>query len=201
MTLTVEPDQQIVVPCLRSAIRHAVPNVVHGKVVPTLMFLVLLEFVGTVVALLAALGWSLGLVALRRRADRRVPGLVVVGVVTLTGRTVAALLTGSMIVYFAQPTITTVAHPLMERFFVRLSLLWSATSILNAGVTVWMLLSRSTTTFVVVKSVLGPITAVVTIGIMLWWLRRQVARTDVTVVWSGRAPACHRVESVVPAAD
>jgi hypothetical protein len=209
------------VPCLRTAIRHAVPNVVHGKVIPLVLFLGALRLVGTVPALLAALAWSVGLVVVRRRRGRVVPGLVLLGVVTLTARTVAALTTGSMFVYFLQPTITTVfvgvaflvsvplgvplarrladdllpfddetrSHPLVERFFVRLSLFWALTSLVNAGITVWLLLTQTTTTFVLVKSVLGPATGVVTVSVVLAWFRIVVMRSGTPVVWSRRPMA------------
>ena len=213
ITLAVRP---IVIPCLRTAVRHAVPNVVHGKLVPLVVFLVALRYVGTVPALLAALAWSAGLVVVRRRRGQVVPGLVVLGVATLTARTVAAVATGSMVVYFVQPTITTafvgcaflasvllgnplaqrlardflpfdddtVAHPLVEQFFVRLSLLWAFTSLVNAAVTLWLLLTQSTTTFVLVKSLLGPTTAMVTVATMLIWLRSRIARAGVPVRWA-----------------
>ncbi|MGA1051790.1 MAG: hypothetical protein ACO307_05610 [Ilumatobacteraceae bacterium] len=78
----------------------------------------------------------------------------------------------------------TVAHPLVEQFFVRLSLLWAFTSLVNAAVTLWLLLTQSTTTFVLVKSLLGPTTAMVTVATMLIWLRSRIARAGVPVRWA-----------------
>ena len=124
-----------------------------------------------------------------------------------------------MVVYFLQPTITTVfvgvafmvsvpmgsplaqklaydllpfddstkAHPQVRQFFVRLSLIWAATSLVNASITIWLLLTQSTTTFVVVKSFLGPSTAAVTIGIAFIWFRFTIARTGTRLVWARHA--------------
>ena len=80
----------------------------------------------------------------------------------------------------------TKTHPVVSRFFVRLSLFWAATSMVNFAITMWLLLNVSTTTFVLVKSVLGPATAIVTVGTMLVWLRWDVRRSGTTIVWTRR---------------
>jgi hypothetical protein len=206
----------VVIPNVRAVLRHALPNVIEGKLVPLVLFVGFLEIVGTVWALLVALGWSLGAIAYRTWRGQRVPGLIVIGAVALSARTIAALLTGSMVVYFLQPTVSTVlmglaflvsvplgtplarklaydflpfdddtkAHPLVQQFFVRLSLCWAFTSMVNASITLWLLLTQSITTFVLVKSVLGPATATVTIGAMLLWFRVTLTRHGSRLVWS-----------------
>lgn len=83
----------------------------------------------------------------------------------------------------------TIRHPVLRTFFVRLSLLWFVTSMLNAAITVWLMVTQSTTTFMLVKSMLGPLTAVVTVGAMLIWLRVELWRTGTSVVWARRQPA------------
>lgn len=212
-------QHHIVIPNLRDALRHAIPNVVEGKLVPVVIFIGLLELTGDTWALLAALGWSLASIGVRLSTGRRVPGLVVLSAVALAARTIAALATGSMIVYFLQPTVTTVlvgfafvgsvplgkplalklacdvlpfddettSHPLVRRFFVRLSLLWAVTSLINATITIWLLLTQSTTTFVLVKSFLGPATATVTIGVGMIWLYFNLRGSGTRLVWA--APA------------
>ena len=206
----------VVIPSPRAVARHALPNVIEGKLIPLLLFIVFLEVVGTAWALVVALVWSLGAITCRLAFGCRVPGLVVLSATTLAARTAAALATGSMVVYFLQPTITTFvvgaaflvsvplgaplarklaydllpfdddtkAHPLVERFFVRLSLFWACTSLVNASITVWLLLTQSTTTFVVVKSVLGPITGAVTIGSMLAWFWLSLRRSGTRIEWA-----------------
>jgi hypothetical protein len=209
----------VVIPNVRAVLRHALPNIVEGKLVPLLLFVGFLEIVGTVWALLVALVWSLGAIAYRTAKGQRVPGLIVISAVALSARTIAALLTGSMVVYFLQPTVTTVimglaflvsvplgnplarklaydflpfdqdtkSHPLVQRFFVRLSLFWAFTSMINASITIWLLLTQSTTTFVLVKSVLGPITSAVTIGAMLLWFQLTLSRHGSRIVWASPA--------------
>jgi hypothetical protein len=212
----------IIVPDIRTAVRHALPNVVEGKVVPVLLFVGFLEMLGTRWALLVALTWSLTTIGYRTITGRRVPGLIVLSTATLIAKTIVALVTGSMVAYFLQPTLTTIlvgavflvsipfgrplaqriacdvlpfdddtkAHPQMRQFFVRLSLLWSLTSMLNATVTIWLLFTQSTTTFVLVKAVLGPMTGVLTVGTVFLWFRWKLARTGTQVIWAPRhAPA------------
>jgi hypothetical protein len=208
----------LVIPDLRAAVRHAAPNVVEAKLVPFVLFVALLEFAGTRLALLGALAWTLAALAFRAATRRPVPGLVLLAAVTLAARTIAAIVTGSMSVYFLPPTITTVfvglaflvsvplgtplaqrlatdilpfdeatiGHPVLRSFFVRLSLLWACTSMVNAAITIWLMMSQSTTTFVVAKSMLGPLTAVATIGTMLIWLRVEVGRTGTPIIWARR---------------
>jgi hypothetical protein len=211
-------QHHIVIPNFRDAIRHAVPNIVEGKLVPVVIFIGLLELTADTWALLAALGWSLASIGFRLATGRRVPGLVVLSAVALVARTIAALATGSMVIYFLQPTVTTFLvavafmasvpmgkplalklacdvlpfddettdHPLVRRFFVRLSVLWAITSLANASITIWLLLTQSTTTFVLVKSVLGPATGTVTIGLGLIWLHLSLRSSGTRLV---RAPS------------
>ena len=212
----------IVIPNLRSMLRHAVPNIVEGKVVPLVLFVAFLEVLGMVWALLVALSWSVGAIVVRTVTGRRVPGLVVLSATTLAARTVAALATGSMVVYFLQPTVTTFvvgfaflvsvplgkplarklaydllpfddgtkSHPLVERFFVRLSLFWAFTSLVNASITIWLLLTQSLATFVLARFALSWGVTIGAIAISALWFRTSMARHDIQVrlpSWRGRA--------------
>jgi hypothetical protein len=206
----------LVLPDFRATLKHAFPNVLEGKVIPVLLFIGLLELAGTVPALLGALGFSLA--ALLRRMLRRQPGsgLLVLTTVGLLARTVAALATGSLVIYFLQPTVSTAlvglaflgsvllgrplaerlmvdvcpmadetrAHPHLRRFLSHLSLWWAFTSAVNFGVTLWVLLNESATTFVLVKSVLGPVTTAITLGVGFLWFRMSMARAGTTVVFA-----------------
>jgi hypothetical protein len=210
------PDA-VVIPSVRAVARHALPNVIEGKIIPLLLFVGFLEALGTAWALVVALGWSLGSVVCRTVSGRRVPGIVLINTAALIAKTVVALATGSLFVYFLQPTVTTVviglaflvsvafgaplaqrlaydifpfdeatkAHPLVRRFFVRLSVFWSFTSLINASITIWLLLSQTTTTFVMVKAALGPTTGIVTVGAMFAWFRWELARSDTELIWGG----------------
>ncbi|HEX8802751.1 MAG TPA: VC0807 family protein, partial [Acidimicrobiales bacterium] len=96
-------------PRLRDLARHALPHAVESSVVPVVLFYGTLRLVGVWTALLAALAWCyVGLV--RRFVRRRpVPALLVLAALGLTARTVVAFASGSVFVYFLQPTLTTVA--------------------------------------------------------------------------------------------
>lgn len=80
----------------------------------------------------------------------------------------------------------TAAHPHVRRFFTRLSLFWAITSTVNATITLWLLLTQSATTFVVVKSVLGPASAVIAIGAALVWLRTTTRQQGLSLVMAAR---------------
>ena len=54
----------------------------------------------------------------------------------------------------------------------------------NFGITLWMLLSQSATTFVVVKSFLGPVTTTVTLAVAFLWFRAMMAASGTTVVFA-----------------
>lgn len=205
----------LAIPHWRTVLRHALPNVVEGKLVPIVLFLGLLQLVGVTAALVGALAWSVLALGRRYLLRKRVPGLLLFTTITLGARTLAALLTGSLIVYFLQPTITTAlvgaafvvsvllgrplaerlvldfvpiddqarAHPALQRFFRQVTLWWAFTSAVNFAITLWLLLSRSPTTFVVVKSFLGPATTTVTFAVAFVWFRALMARAGTRVVF------------------
>jgi hypothetical protein len=95
------------IPRLRTLARHAVPHVLEGTVAPLVLFLVMLRFVGVWGAVLVGLGWTYTAVARRLVTGQRVPGILVLGAVTLTARTLIAMVSGSVVVYFLQPTLGT----------------------------------------------------------------------------------------------
>jgi hypothetical protein len=94
-------------PRLRTLARHALPNVVEGSLVPVGLFMVVLHFFGLWGAMAAGLGWSYAAVLRRVVSRQRVPGLLVIGTVTLTARSILAFATGSSVLYFLQPTLGT----------------------------------------------------------------------------------------------
>jgi hypothetical protein len=95
------------IPRLRTLARHALPHVLEGTVVPLVLFLLTLRLVGVWGAVLIGLGWTYAAVARRLLTGRRVPGILLLGAVTLTARTVVAMVSGSVVVYFLQPTLGT----------------------------------------------------------------------------------------------
>ncbi len=196
----------IVMPSPRAIARHSWPKVLEGKVIPLVLFLGFLDLLGTTGALLAALAWSVAVILYRLSTGSSVPGLVILSTIGLAARTAVALATGSWVVYFLQPTITTALvgvaflvsvplkrplaarlahdfcpfdaetanHPMLRLFFLRLSLLWAFTSLVNAGFTLWLLLTQEVTTFVLIKSFTGPSFTAVTLGIAVLWFRSKM---------------------------
>ena len=83
-------------------------------------------------------------------------------------------------------------EPAFSAFFPRLSILWAATSLLNAAVTLYLLMTQSITNFLILKAFLGPTTTTITIVIGLWWFRRRMNDAGIEVVLSrqiNKAPA------------
>ena len=72
---------------------------------PLALFYAGLWLLGVWGALLAALAWSYAALARRLVTGRRVPGILLLGAAGLTVRTAVALASGSVFVYFLQPTL------------------------------------------------------------------------------------------------
>jgi hypothetical protein len=214
-------SETFVIPGVRAVLRRALPNLIEGKVIPLALFLGCYRLSGTAAALVAGLSWSTACLTYRRLRGHRVPGLLLLGLAGLAGKTIVALATGSMLLYFLQPTVTTalvgllffvsavVGRPLAERlvhdvwplepqwsshvalqqFFRRLSVLWALTSLANAAVTLWLLQTQPITTFVMIKSLLGPLAAAGSIVPSVLWLRSALRRHGVRVSFSAAVPA------------
>src|SRR6266404_2250687 len=90
-------------PSLRAIARHALPNLVEATLVPTALFYLGWFTLGRWAAFAAALVWAYAMLARRMTRRQRVPGLLLLALLGLTVRTVAALATGSTFVYFVQP--------------------------------------------------------------------------------------------------
>ncbi len=211
-------DNRVIIPTVRAIIGHAWLNVLLGKIVPTALFVFLFTMVGTTPAIVAALAWSFGVVGYQRATGQRVAGLVILAIIGNTAKTILALLTGSLLIYFAQPTISTVLiglaflvsiplgkplaerlvhdicplddftanHPELRRFFPRLSALWAVSSLLNGGLTLYLLMSQSLTTFVVIKAFMGPGFTATTFAIAAVWFRLNMSRAGVSIVFASR---------------
>jgi hypothetical protein len=95
------------IPRLRVIARHALPNVIEGTIIPVGLFLLMLRVVGVWGAMLVGLGWSYTAVARRVATGRPVPGIMLLSAITLTARSLLAVATGSVFVYFLQPTLGT----------------------------------------------------------------------------------------------
>jgi hypothetical protein len=171
-------------PSPRATLQHAGPVVFEAVVGPVALFYLVLVFSDFRGALLAALAWSYSAFLRRLRRGQRVSTLLLLGTTLLTIRTLIAFVTGSTVVYFAQPMATGVvasfiligsaaigrpftqrfaldfcpidpellARPRVHRFFIRISVLWATTLVLNAGIVFWLLLSSSLRAFVLERT-------------------------------------------------
>jgi len=96
-----------------AALKHACPVVLEAVVGPIALFYLVLVLAGFRGALIAALVWSYLALIRRIRRGERASMLLILGAVLLTARTVVSFITGSAIVYFAQPMATTVVASLV----------------------------------------------------------------------------------------
>ncbi|GMU79891.1 MAG: hypothetical protein AMXMBFR46_26800 [Acidimicrobiia bacterium] len=184
--------------------RHALPRIIEGAVIPTLLFLTLLSVGGQSWAILGAFAWSLLVIATRLALGRRVPTIVFLGLGALALRTTAAVAAHSSFVYFLQPTLGTatigvlflgsallgrplvlrlardfcpipedvMGHSHLRRFFLGISVLWGVVQLVNAGLTLWLLLSQSLGTFVIVRTTMAHTLTVAAITVSVLWFRR-----------------------------
>jgi len=99
------PGEPLHLPPLRELALSAIPRLIEGVLIPTGLFLLLLNTIGLGAAIIGGFTWSLSVVIVRRALGHRVPTLVVVGLGILLIRTILALATGSTFLYFLQPTL------------------------------------------------------------------------------------------------
>ncbi|MHB8505915.1 MAG: VC0807 family protein [Acidimicrobiales bacterium] len=97
------------VPRFRDLARHAGPHVFEAMFIPLGIFYLSRLQWGDTAAILAALAWSWAALLVRVLRRQPVPGLLLIGIAGLTARSVIGLVTGSLFVYFLQPSLGTAA--------------------------------------------------------------------------------------------
>jgi intracellular septation protein A len=115
-------------PSMRELGGRALPQAIEGGIIPAALFLLANDLAGISAAILVGFAWS-GTAIMRRVArSRRVPGMVIVGALTLVTRSAVGLATGSTLLYLSQPAIAaaviaaaflvsvSVGQPLAQRF-------------------------------------------------------------------------------------
>jgi hypothetical protein len=70
----------------------------------------------------------------------------------------------------------------VHSFMIRCSIMWAVVGFLNTGVTIWLLLSQSTSTYVMIKTPLSVFVTVGTIAISVVWFRRTMHRSGLMQV-------------------
>ena len=200
------PDDTVHLPPLRDLALRAVPRLVEGVLVPTALFLLLLNVAGVSAAIIGGFAWTASVIVVRRLLGRRIPTMVLVGIGVLLGRTLLSLATGSSFLYFLQPTLgtatiglvllgsallgrplvlrlardfcplpaDTMGDPHLRRFFLGISFFWGVTQLLNAAVTLWLLVSQSVSTYVITRTAMSWSLTIVAIGISVLWFTRVV---------------------------
>jgi hypothetical protein len=190
------------------------PFVLEATIIPGVLFYVSLLTAGLGVAYVVGLAWMYGCLARRLLIGKGVPGVLVLGVLGITIRTVLAVLSGSAFIYFVQPVIVALAtgggfvfslligRPLIGRIAHDF---WPVTPEMRANPRIISLFKGLT----VLWAVTNIVTAVVTLTLLLWLplplflVSKQVLGMGITVtaiattiVWSHRT-ACR--EGVVKA--
>jgi hypothetical protein len=92
-----------------SVIRHALPSVLDGTIIPLVAFTILVHTWGVRAALWGTLVWAYGAVMRRAIIGRRIPGIVVLSTLGITLRMTTMIWTGSAFLFFVQPVLATMA--------------------------------------------------------------------------------------------
>jgi hypothetical protein len=118
----------IAIPSLLQLGRRAIPQAFEAAIVPSALFIVVARYAGDNAGIAAALGFALAAVGWRFLTGCRVPGMMVLAIVTLVARSLLAFVSGSTFLYFLQPSVggcclaaaflvsVTLDRPLARRF-------------------------------------------------------------------------------------
>lgn len=99
-------ERVIELPRLAVMLRTSGPQLLVTSVIPLVLFYVVFRTAGLGWALLAGLGWSYSTLLRYIVRRRPIPGMLLVSTALLSLRALLAFLTGSVVVYFLQPTCT-----------------------------------------------------------------------------------------------
>lgn len=92
-------------PAPLALLRRGAQHLLESTLVPLGLFYVVFTLVGLQGALFAALGWSLAALARRVLLRKEIPAVLWVTTALLCVRTLVGYLTGSVFLYFLQPTV------------------------------------------------------------------------------------------------
>ncbi len=205
-----EADPAFALPPWRDFVRHALPTVVEGTLIPVAVFWLAIRMLGPWTALGVGLAWVYLAIARRVVMHQRVPGVLVIAAVTATCRTLLAVSTHSLALYFLQPSLGTAmmaiaffvsvvaGRPLAARlahdfcplpdgwvdktwvraFFLRISLLWAVVLLLNAALTIWLVLSQSVQVIAVARPLGAGVLTVTAIAASAWHFQRSLRRHE-----------------------
>jgi hypothetical protein len=103
-------------------------------------------------------------------------GTALVGAAFLVSATLRRPLAEKLAHDFCPLPLTMTKHPRVRTFFLRVSLLWGAVFLANAGMTLWLLLDNSVTTFVVARPFVSGGFTVAGIVLSVLWFKRVLRR-------------------------
>lgn len=95
----------IEIPHWRATITRAVRMALETAVIPTLLLVLLLHYVGLVAGLCAVLGWCAFVIGTRRALGKELPHTLLLCTGMLAGKAALALVTSSAVVYVLQPVV------------------------------------------------------------------------------------------------
>jgi hypothetical protein len=94
---------------LAAVLRRSGPHLIEATLIPAILFYLCLTLVSKNAAMLSALAWAYGAVAVRLVRRRGIPPILILAVVGITVRTLVAVASGSTFIYFFQPILGTIA--------------------------------------------------------------------------------------------
>ena len=83
----------------------------------------------------------------------------------------------------------------MQRFFLRISLLWTFVFVANAALGLWFLLSQSLGNFVLLKTTVTMLVIGAAIAVSTLWFRRTLRGEGLALRWSVRTPQLLPIKS------
>jgi uncharacterized membrane protein len=92
-------------PCWRTVAKQGIRTLVENTLAPLAVFYIALSTLGLTWAFVSALGLCYGTLLVRLVRRQPVPALLLVGIVLMTARGVIGLVTGSVFLYFLQPSL------------------------------------------------------------------------------------------------
>ncbi|GAA3206560.1 VC0807 family protein [Actinocorallia longicatena] len=88
-------------------LRHALPRIIEGIIAPVVVFYIALVALGQTGAVIVAVAWVFGAIAVRMARGHAVPGALILAGLGVTARAALAFGSGNPKLFFLQPTLGT----------------------------------------------------------------------------------------------
>lgn len=168
------PSAVVAIPSLPQLGRRAIPQTVEAGIMPAILFLVVAHFAG------ASAGIGAGSTFLYfLQPTIGAFGLAAAFLVSvMLNRPLARRFAGD---FCALPR-EIVSDARVHHLFRRISVMWGAIGLLNAGVALWLLVTQTTLVYVVTKTALSIAVTVVAVAISVVWFRHSITRHGLVAV-------------------